>query len=106
MSYEPPKDLYTIKGDMDRGVTMSTNVTRAAAAHPNILYGDRLLITDLYLTDGEAMLNVYCPRCLNSLQISSKRKAIEWDPDFGLFVEPFTCPWELGDRGDERTWAG
>lgn len=45
------------------------------------------------------MVHTLCVKCGKSQRIQSQNKEISWDKEKGLFVEPFTCPWELeGDR--------
>lgn len=91
------------------GIWSSMHLTKSALAHPRVLWKDRLLTVDLYRAGGTYMINLYCPKCLNSLRIEEAHKKIAWSEEDGLSVEEFTCTWELSDtegRADERIIAG
>lgn len=104
-AYNPQKEeIYSIKGDMNdgnSGVASHLNLTKTALARVPIRYKDRITEGDLYRMPGdgvgksELMLNLYCPKCANSLQIRSSRKQMDWDGEF-LSVEAFSCTWEAG----------
>lgn len=48
--------------------------------------------------DGALLVHSVCPRCRHSIQIDGKNKRVEYDPEKGLFVEAFGCPWELTEE--------
>jgi hypothetical protein len=72
-------------------------------------YKGQNIYCEVYLhPDGTQEIHWMCPRCHGGgkgymSRIPSARKAIEYDPrrmvEAGgcLNVEPFTCPWELGE---------
>ena len=54
---------------------------------------------------SEIMVHSACPKCRHAIKITSDNKEISFDPKRGLFIEPFTCSWEMGDAmaaGDRR----
>ena len=58
---------------------------------------------------GGYLVHSACPKCRHAIKIDSDNKEIALDPKRGLFVEPFTCPWEMGDAmaaGDRRIEFG
>lgn len=109
LTLTPERQARTGLGLPEDGYWSSMQATKSAIAHPKILYKDRLLTFDLYRFGGVYMVNIYCPKCLNSLRIEQTRKKVEWDADQGLFIEPFRCTWELSStegREGDRIIAG
>ena len=86
-----------------------------------VAYKGQTVYCEVYLhPDGSKEVHWLCPRCLcggekRMSRIPSTRKQIDFDPtrrqDIGgeLNVEPFECPWELGESqagGDRRMEFG
>ncbi len=74
-----------------------------------VRYKDFLSDCDLYRLEGAPMrLLLICPRCRNTLTITSDKKQMDYDPgklpQFGgaLSVEAFQCTWELDSTPDGR----
>lgn len=101
------------------GQASQMRLKEMALGHPLIRYKDLVLEADVYKDPegGGLMVNIFCPRCRNSLRITSQRKQIEFtaalvrDRATGrmlkrgtLSVSPFQCTWELG-RGTDQTGA-
>ena len=86
-----------------------------------VVYQGMFLTVDIYRVPGEPLrAHLFCPRCHKHATVPGDRKAIDWDPaatnpmraeiltsgrpelvylaDRGrLSIEPFECPWEIGD---------
>ena len=86
-----------------------------------VLYKQQKIYCEVYIhPDGSSEIHWMCPRCHGGgkghmSRIPSSRKWIDYDPkrmpEVGgcLNVEPFECPWELGDAqagGDRRMQFG
>jgi hypothetical protein len=100
------------------GMASQMNLQRTALGHPLIRYRDVVIEADVYAApDGGLIVNLYCPRCRNSLTVPSGRKAIDFEPQTvrdkatgqlvkrgKISIETFRCTWELG-RGTDATAA-
>lgn len=106
------------RGSMDRGMTQTTRLDKAALGHPLIRYQAgphaRVIEADVYYmpTDdgtGTPGLEVIliCPCCEHELRVTSLHKAIEYTPAPELdtatgevvirgtiSIAPFQCTWE------------
>ncbi len=118
--YNPDKEeLFTIKedvtgpgvhqGEIVSGAKMSTyDVTKTAIGHPLIRWKDFVLEADVYKVGENLAVNIFCPRCRNSLWIKSENKQMEYDPVTNtLSVEPFMCTWEIQEEilGNSRQFG-
>jgi hypothetical protein len=94
-------DMTHIAGDVDHGIEITHDLTQSAKAKVKLRYQELVITCEIYEVGGELSVHTLCPRCHNALWISGRNKKIDYDPERGLFVEPFTCAWELPD--DERS---
>lgn len=109
-AFDPQREsLYHIAGDVpdpsgesaQHGIQSSIDMTKSAIGHPLIRWRDRVIESDLYLTDGRFVLHLICPKCSmpgapHALYVRQERKDMDWKPETGeLSVEPFECTWEL-----------
>ena len=103
------RELVQLAGDMDHGMTTRTNLD-VAKEEVQVTYKgpDReyVLTVDVYRLPGEPVkLHLICPKCRHLLQVTTKRKKIEFDTrvnqELGgrLDVERFECTWENRDAG-------
>lgn len=97
MSFDPKaEEVYQIKGDPKHGMSSTMNLTKTALGRPFVRYKDRISEADVYEMQGQLMVHMFCPRCGNTLRITSDRKRIDYDREANLLsVEPFECTWEL-----------
>lgn len=108
-AYDPSREeLVHVAGDEDTGVQTDHRLTKSAYAQPQIRYkgkaGDYLLTIEVYHFGDSWSANFYCPKCRHSLWIRTPNKFLKWDPERGLFSEPFQCTWENGrDTDGTRT---
>ncbi|MFH1834244.1 MAG: hypothetical protein ABH877_04395 [bacterium] len=93
------EELYEIKGDVadprgtdKKGVAIGLDLSKTAAAHPMIRFGDVVSETDLFVSDDELMILMWCPRCGNQNRITSKAKRILWERN-RVSIDPFSCTW-------------
>lgn len=108
------EDLFHISGDPDRGIAAEYDLRKTALAqltmryegrhaHP---YKARKVVCELYETDGKLSVHTVCTRCGKALWISSDNKKIDYDATRKLlFVEPFTCTWDLGDENNRQEFG-
>lgn len=106
---ENPKtitDLYHVAGDED-GMSSTLDLSKNYDAKLYIQYKDQMLVGELYRNpEGGFFVNLICPRCLHNLKISTDRKEMAYEPGVGIYIAPFRCTWELGERNDERIAFG
>lgn len=109
-AFDPATEsLYHIAGNVpdpsgesaQLGIQSSIDMTKSAIGHPLIRWRDRVIESDLYLTDGRFVLHIICPKCStpeapHALYVRQEQKDMDWRPETGeLSVEPFMCTWEL-----------
>ena len=92
-----------------QGVTAEHDLKQTAIAQVQLRYRGRQLTPppgcqyieiecEVYRSpDGSLMVHSACPRCRHSITIDGTKKRVEYDPEKGLFVEAFGCPWEMGE---------
>jgi hypothetical protein len=101
-AYNPEKEeLFHVSGDMDHGVTATTNFNKNAAGNPQIRYsgkyGEWVMEADVYIVDGQISVHMICPRCKNALWIRTPNKEVDYDIVNDLLsCEKSQCTWELG----------
>jgi hypothetical protein len=105
-------EIVHLAGDEKRGITVSHELTKTALMTFSLEYTGRhampfprkLIEGEVYTVPGGGlMVHTICPRCNNALRITSDNKDISIDKDRGaIWVEPFECSWELGERDGER----
>lgn len=89
-----------------RGVTVEHDLTKTAIAQVHLLYKGRAptppgldhfeIECEVYEVGGILAVHSVCPKCRHSQWIDGRNKSIRFDRDTGkLFIEPFTCPWEM-----------
>jgi len=117
--FDPSREeIYETSGDMDSsvmggplptadrtdvGIQGTHHLDRMGENNIMIRESDKVTQTvDIYLAPAgpgekpEVTVHMYCPRCRNSIKISSKDKPLSFDPKTGrLDIEPVGCPWEL-----------
>lgn len=110
---DPPEGMYQTGQHLDpmgtgkMGHASQMDMTKGAEAHPMIRYNQFVIEADVYRVPDtdEISVVILCPRCHNALTISSKKKAVRFDPPSVkhpqgvLSVEPFECTWELDTQG-------
>lgn len=105
------KEMVHIAGDKDHGISVTHDLKKTAIMNFDLQYTGRYsmpfpekrIIGEVYSQGGELMIHTICPRCENALRITSDRKQISIDKTKGMiWVEPFQCTWELGERENER----
>ena len=60
---------------------------------------------EIYEVNGILSVHTVCPKCRNAQWIDGRNKKVEYDKERGLFIEAFTCPWELGGEDDRREFG-
>ena len=111
------QDIVHIAGDEKHGMEITHDLTKTALMTFNLKYRGRYSVWaegeektiegEVYSQGGQLMVHTICPRCQKSLRITSDRKNISIDVAKGLiWVEPFQCTWELGERENERMEFG
>ena len=102
--------------DPRKGMNLSTPDARDSAQKVCLTYSGNqcmppqgmqsiLVECEVYLSPDEIMIHSACPKCRHMIKIDSSNKEITFDPERGIFVEAFICPWEMGDAmagGDRR----
>lgn len=75
-------------------------------ATPKVRYKDFIIECDLYKVEGAPTeLIMICPKCRNTLRVTSDRKDIEYDTSSlverggRLSVSAFECTWEADTQG-------
>lgn len=95
---DPRRGMSSEMVNNETGATPQAQLSyRGRYAHP---FPEKRLTCEIYAAeDGSLMVSTICVRCGHGLSITSQRKKIEWEPERGLFIEPFECTWELdGER--------
>jgi len=104
-SLEEEIHLNGDKGIMSRaGVNATAEVVldyTGRYAHP---FPKKRVACEVYVQGESIMVTSCCVRCNQVIKIDSANKKVHWDRDRGLFIEAFTCPWEL--EGDRRIEFG
>lgn len=90
--YEIKHDVADPTGSGRRGTSVGMDLRNNALAHPQIRFRDRVSECDLYASEDELMIHMYCPRCENANQISSKKKRVTWSGE-RISIEVFQCTW-------------
>lgn len=103
------KDLVHLGGD--QGVVSNFAGSKATAQFTLEYKGRwrgemaaKQITCELYATPEGCMVTTSCVRCHNAQTIQSENKKISYEPGRGLFIESFTCTWEL--EGDRRIHYG
>jgi hypothetical protein len=89
---------HAIDYDMTSGAHAKVRLTYTGRyAHP---FAELVIVCEIYKApDGMLSVHSICPKCHKGVMVKGDQKRIDYDPDRGLFVEPFGCTWELeGDR--------
>lgn len=91
----------------NKGVTVEHDFRGLAIDQVHLIYRGRVapppgmdhyeLECEVYEVDGVLSVHSVCPKCRHTQWIDGTNKKIEYDRERGLFIEPFTCPWELGE---------
>ena len=97
-----------------QGISAHHDLRGAARAKAVLLYADKAvprpagmdafeIECEVYRAEegGPWMVHSVCPRCRHSIIIDGRKKRVDFDPQRGLFTEPFGCPWELSDDRKE-----
>lgn len=96
------------------GASSGANLSKSKDCTVVVRYHDVLLEVDVYaFPDSPLRLNLFCPKCGNSLTVESDKKQLSFEKhapqkmgDFmncgKLNVEPFMCTWERPDAGAHR----
>jgi hypothetical protein len=114
------RDVIQLAGDPHHGLASTVHLT-SNKQEVVVVYGDLFMTVDVYAVPGEPLkVHLYCPRCHKHSTVPGARKAIDFYPgaanparsliiasgrpelvdlaDKGrLSIEPFECPWEIGD---------
>lgn len=99
---EQTHELFTIRDDVVDPTGQSDAVGRScdiALDHGKIevpvRYKDVLAVLDVYEMDDQLMVNLYCPRCANSLRIESKSKRIKFIRETRrISISKFGCTYD------------
>ena len=92
---------------MNQGVTVNHDLRGLAIGQARLIYRGKQvppppgtdhfeIECEVYETDGILSVHTVCPKCRHSQWIDGRNKKIEWRGG-ELYVEPFTCPWEMGE---------
>ena len=97
----PDEELFPLRDDPNEVVaqhgTMKTGISQTIALDRNkievpIRYRDRLTVADMYELPEHLMLHLFCPRCMQALQLTSERKRIRWlRAQRRIDIEAFRC---------------
>lgn len=100
----------------NKGVTVNHDLTGAAFAKVTMIYKGRYVPTNMGLKHLEVEVEVYkagdifsahicCPKCRHTSWIDGRNKRVDYDKQRGLFIEAFTCPWEMGGENDHTEFG-
>lgn len=117
--FDPEKEeVFQEHGDMDHGLIGEYVTRRMSEAYVTLLdpghpTGEKVHEWELYCAPstpgdpGEMTLHALCPNCGKDLNISSKRKSMEFNPTTGsISVEPMECTWELDTKSPANKGLG
>ena len=98
-----------LAGDQKTGLTSMRDLTDSAYAKFDMYYEGKYahpfpmkkVSCELYKAGDHLTVVTLCPRCRKAQRITSDNKEISFDLERKqLFIERFTCPWELdGEAG-------
>jgi hypothetical protein len=102
--------------NQNKGVTVEHDLKGAAFAQVTMIYKGRYVPANLNLKHLEVEVEIYkaenilsahivCPKCRHGSWIDGRNKKVEYDKSRGLFIEAFTCPWEMGDENDHTEFG-
>lgn len=91
---------------MKNGVTVNHDLKKLAVGQAQLVYRGKVappqgtdhieIECEIYEIDGILSVHSVCPKCRHSQWIDGRNKSVEYDKTKkALFVEPFTCPWEM-----------
>lgn len=103
-----PQDLYEIRGDFSdptgtgkKGVAAGLNLETSSIGRPKVVYrgavDTRLTEPDVYLAEDGYTVLLFCPRCGNTLRITSQHKRIDYTRGYDggrISIEDFRCTWD------------
>jgi len=67
-------------------------------------YPQKELTCEVNVIGESIRITTMCVRCHQAQSITNERKKISFDPQRGLFIEPFECTWEL--PGSHKGFSG
>jgi len=101
------EEIVHLAGDMRSGLSVTHDFTKTALGTVELTYTGRfahplpkkLVRCEIYEQGGRLAVHTICPRCARAQWIDGGAKRIEFDASRNLlFIEPFTCTWELEDH--------
>jgi len=103
------KDVTHISGDPDQGIAVTHHLDKMVHASVTMVYTGqhaapfpKMEITcEVYKAGDVLSVHTVCPKCRHAQWIDGRNKQIEYDPDKGLFIESFGCPWEMDETRKE-----
>jgi hypothetical protein len=104
------QDLRQVSGNESQGIQVTHDLRKTAHAVVTMIYSGRLVPPNLGYLEIECevykagdILSVHtvCPKCRHSIWIDGRNKKVEYELGRGLFVEPFTCTWEMSQDRQE-----
>lgn len=90
--------LRKVVGGEETGVSVGYDFRRTAHAVVTLRYRDVEIECEVYRAGDLFSVHTVCPKCGNAQWIDGRNKKINYDEARGLFVETFTCSWELDER--------
>lgn len=105
-----------MQANPNKGVSVNHDLKGLAKAQVTLQYKGRYvpmnmeldyleIECEVYDADGILSVHAVCPKCRHAQWIDGRNKKIEYSASRGLFIEPFTCPWEMGGEDDHSEFG-